>query len=755
MGLGDKVESFINKSDDGEDLNVDDAPQQEEDDAPQYRMIGDDKIPVSKKYGKIWESRKKSAFARLQTNGDIDRWDTAIDYYRADQITERRANADESRNETGTRLTSTGKETENIVFANATALVPALYAKNPKCEVNVEPEELKEFAHTLKHLVNVLIAKKCAPGVNLKPKARRSVLMAVLTNYAYAEVGYTRKEDASETTLVQLQQLAQQLAKAKSKKVITQIEGKLQALEDKVDLLRPEGPWVKFRRPHDVLVDPDADTLDDARWIMIADYLDTEFLKAVYGQNNSDDEQLKSIYEPTHVLKLDGNDSDGVDDDIANFSIFDTTSDRTFKDYGFNDEDSFKKAQRTKVWYVWDKATRRVYLFSEKDWKWPLWVWDDLYEFDDFFPIVPLEFYTDPTDYTARGEVTYYIDQADALNKINNEFSKVREYIVGKVIYNKNILGENADSIVDAFIDGTNSKRALGLNLPPDTDLSKAFAPMVPQSAHALQTAVFDKQRIMEAIDRVSSVTNVMRGVEFKTNTTNQAIESYNSNTQTRLDEKTDQVEDFIGDIAWKIAQLCCKFMDAETVGKLIGQKHAQVWQQFQPASKLDDLKTFASVSVVGGSAQKSTSAQKKQQAAQLGQILGQFARATPAALIVALKVMQEAYDELIITPEEWSMIIQSIQAQMQQGQQQQGQAPQQPQPQGQKKPGAEGEQPQQDQGANALAQVEQIIDSLPPPVKKELGSLISADIPIKQALATVIQDLQQVQQQQAGPQLQ
>ena len=73
---------------------------------------------------------------------------------------------------------------------------------------------------------------------------------------------------------------------------------------------------------------------------------------------------------------------------------------------------------------------------------------------------------------------------------------------------------------------------------------------------------LFDKQPILEAIDRVSSVQPVMRGVEFKTNTTNQAINQYNSVQQTRTDEKIDAVEDFIGQIAWALAQMCLQFMD-------------------------------------------------------------------------------------------------------------------------------------------------------------------------------------------------
>ena len=40
----------------------------------------------------------------------------------------------------------------------------------------------------------------------------------------------------------------------------------------------------------------------------------------------------------------------------------------------------YDKACYTKVWYVWDKVTRRLEMYADNDWKWPIWVWDDPYQ---------------------------------------------------------------------------------------------------------------------------------------------------------------------------------------------------------------------------------------------------------------------------------------------------------------------------------------------------------------------------------------
>ncbi len=73
---------------------------------------------------------------------------------------------------------------------------------------------------------------------------------------------------------------------------------------------------------------------------------------------------------------------------------------------------------------------------------------------------------------------------------------------------------------------------------------------------------------------------------------------------------------------------------------------------------------------VEGGSTQKPTSAAKKAEALQIGQILGQFVQASPVALLLAIKVFQRSFDGFIVTEEEWGMLMQSVQQSMMQQQQ-------------------------------------------------------------------------------------
>lgn len=706
---------------------------------PVYKVVGETKRPVSKHAGPLWRSRRDAAYAKLEQGGKIENWQEAIRYYKNDQRIDRKGPAARTRsvriNENG------GGESENIVFAATSALVPAIYAKNPTAEVtsnyrddNEEggrDKELEELAGVGERLINTLSSMKGSPGINLKPKARKSVIMTTLTNISYLEVGYTKREQSSEQALEDLDRIAKELEEATEPKEIERLEGELIALEEKIDFLRPSGPWVKFKHPKDVLRDPDATEADlsDAKWTMYADYVSTAYINAVFRTKTGPNEWT-SIYKPTHVIGL--NSAEGIQDEINNFKLVKENND--FQTYGYNDQDTFNKAQRTKVWYVWDKITRRVYMFNDEDWSWPIWVWDDLYNLDTFFNLFPLEFYTDPEQDIGNSEVMYYLDQQDAINENNAEKRKIRKRIMGTIFYNKNVIKDAA--VLEAYINGTDTRAAIGVDAPTDADMNKAFFALLPPSAQFLQ--LLDNTPYHEAAQRVASVQPVMQGQQFKTNTTNDAIETYNSNQQTRLDEKIDAVEDQIGAVLWAVLQMCLQFMSKEEVATVIGDTDAQKWRPMQPA----DIRKNFSVRIAGGSSQKPTSRAKKQEAVQMGQTLGQFANAgNGAALLMILKVFERAFDELVITTEDWKFLQEAIMQQIQNSNP--TGAPQ--------EEGATGGQatnqnvaqvPEQKQDPMML--LAELVNQLPPEAKEALGLALARGVPIEEALPRIIEMVQQ-----------
>lgn len=691
---------------------------------PSYKVIGDTKVPVSKSHGKLWKSRKDQAMQKRRTHNVERAWNEAIKYYRNDQLEHRRdADPDRPGNDgPAARPNKRYTETENIVFANVSSLVPILYAKNPTVESSVENKEFGELARATEHLVNALFAKKPAPGINLKPKMRKAVVSTTLMNMSWIEVGYTQKEFSSEQALEDLQKLSMKLENAKTPQEIEETEGELMALEASMDMLTPSGPWAKFVRPQQILRDPNSKEEDcsDCNWLIKIDYLPTNFINAMYGEKNEKGE-VRSIYEPTFVLAANADATDDTEEMINNFTLFDDQQD--YEKAGFDTQESYDSAKYTRVCYVWDKVTQRVLLYSDEAWTWPIWVWDDPYNLDTFFPYFPLSFHTDPERVEGKGETTYYLDQQDAINEMNDEERRIRQSMKHNIAYNAdNMSPEQAEELVNH-----NRRKPVGMkDVPEGMRISDLIETILPPSINLQQ--MFNTDRKLQAIDRIASTSNVIRGAEYKTNTTNLAIQSYEASSNTRLDEKLDAIEDVIGSVGWAVGQLCLQFMDAETVQTIIGDEKASGWRNLS----VEEIRKDIHIRIVGGSTSKPTSGAKKQEALQLGQILGQYASGSPAAIMVALKTMEQAFDEVIITEEDWQMIMQSIQAQMQQGQQQQGGQPQQ-------------------QGGGIPPQVAQLLQSLPPEIQQQatqaIQQAVSQGVPPEQAVQQVVQTLTAQQQ--------
>ena len=697
---------------------------------PQYRLFNVDagtRIPVGKGTGTLWKARIDNAKRVRKSSKAQDAWDEAIRYYNHDQLGHRVDGQEEAAgNRANNILMSDGwSETENIVFSTVSVMTSMLYAKNPTFEVAPSVEERdKGFTEACEELLNRLVAKRTSPGINLKPKARRGIVITQLTNTAYLEVGWTFKEDSSEELFSELETISQELANAKTPKEIERLEGELQALEDQIEVAVPEGPFARVLGPHKVLIDPDANEADhsDARWIATWDMLPSTFLAAKYGQRMKEDGQVeyRSVYKPTHVLKLgDGNSTDSTQEHVNTFSILADGDD--YKAHGFDDAESFEKSQLCKVWYVWDKTTRRVYLFHDKDWKWPLWVWNDPYKLEDFFPFVALHFHESTEGTTPKGEVTYYLDQQDAINEINTETALARSWAKRNLFFDTNgtnLTQEDVEKVIKGP-DGT----IRGVSIPEGKKPEDIIFSIVPPSLK--YEGLFNKQDKYAVIDRTTGLNNAMRGAEFRTNTTNDAVAAYNSAAEVRTGEKIDLIEDWLSIFAYKLLQLCVQNFSAEQVADIVGVEYAKSWQKMSPREL---NKRLRDVGVTVSSTQKSNTKERRAEAIQLGQVLGQFANAAPAVVMILLKMLERSFDDLVINDKDWEKINQT----MMMAQQQAGAGPQ---------GGAPG-------GGQGMPSPEEL-KSLPPQAKEQIKQLIDQGMPPKEAVMKVLEAARSGQQQQ------
>lgn len=641
------------------DIDGVDAPEKEA--APQevYRLDPITKIPVSKHEGPLWKSRK-SAGQKAITDL-ITGWEEAEYYYNNAQQNHRKETGGDR---SGTR--NVGKDrrdsfsmTENIVYATVNAVIPNIYAKNPNVEITMTDESLDEFGVLLEHLANKLASMKHAPGIHLKPKVRKSIVRCEITNEAWIMVGWTKRENSVDQAAADIGKLGKELVEAKDQKTIERIEGELLALEEAVDLLDPPGPFVKSFRGEQVLMDPGhgEDDQSDCNWIMVEAMFSTNYLNARYRKKGKDG-QYTSVYKPSHVVDASGQTgAEGVQEQIDNFKMFDYEKDNP-KDYGYGDRSSYERGKRTKCWYVFDKVRRRFLLMADNDWSWPIWVFDDPYGFPDFYPLSRLQYHTDPRNTRARGEVSHYLDQQDEINTIVDEGNRARVALRDNTIFDSNVL--TTKDVEDIVLNA--NKKLKGVKVPEGRKLEELI--MGPPMPNLKYPFLWDKSSAKEAVNMISGTGEAMRGEQFKTNTTNQAIQEYSSISGVRLDEKRDAIEDFIGDIMYKVLFLSLQFMDAQTVVDLVGTQYAEAaqnWRAYQPK----EIRKLLICTIEGGSTQKPTSAAKKAEALQLGQILGQFA-SNPAVVMILMKVFARSFDGIVMTDADWQMLQQAVQTQMQ-----------------------------------------------------------------------------------------
>jgi hypothetical protein len=327
-----------------------------------------------------------------------------------------------------------------------------------------------------------------------------------------------------------------------------------------------------------------------------------------------------------------------------------------------------------------------------------------------------------------KGEVTYYLDQQDALNEMNAAEAKARKDLLGRIIYHrKRVSGEEVEK---AF--SNNDNRFVGIDLPEGVVLRDVIMQM--DSIYKSNRELFDRSRIYGAVNRITGISEIMRGEQLRTNTTEDAANLMADAASTRIDEKNDKIEEEIADIVQFLLEVCVQKLNQQEVSELVGSEYAQFWREMTP----QELNSQFSFRIVAGSTEKPTSKAKQQKALQTGQVLGQFVNAAPATITVILKLFQKAFSDFDISDSDWQMIIQTMEAQMQKGISTQGNG------------GAAPTSGQPQQGGGGDEQMQQLLSGvmklLAPEVKQSLQQAVSQGANPVEAL---MQMASQVAQQQ------
>jgi hypothetical protein len=557
--------------------------------------------------------------------------------------------------------TATSPE-ENLVRTTIESLVDYTYMRNPQAEVSSIIAADKELSIVLQKLLHLLINKKTLPGINLRPKVLKQIIFAHLTNFGILELTYQDKKGSLQQVLEINEQVKQRIKETTDADEANPLYELLDILQRELDVRKSVGIGVRVRSPFSLLIDPNCQELDlsDCKIIMDRDYMKIDHIIAEYMIYDAEQNTRFFRYKPdvefaTKSSTNDANIKAVVEADIVNQLMPDVD----------NDQAKLRLENTMPVVWVYDRTTRLKYLYLEGRWDVPLWVYEDEMQLSRFYPFFLLAFSASLNSVIQAGEVSHYISFQEEINKINKQTSLLRARGFTKYLYNASLIDKGeVERLFDAIEINSTKLQAIGIKVKDnEKPLSELLEPLKVPSAQFKE--LFDKRDLKEALDRTTRITDAMRGAQFRTNTTNDAVETYNEFAGNRLEGLTDKIELCVEELLWSMCELIVSKMGSEEINMLLTTEDAK---KFRPMS-VTEFNAKHHLTIAAGSTEKPTSNAKKKEAAQIIQMLTQFGTTAPrTVLTVVTRLLRSAFSRNLVTDDDLTKLEQEGVAAMQKG---------------------------------------------------------------------------------------
>lgn len=634
----------------------------EEDDVIQNvatELVGDDveplfvmaegmSVPIPKKMGSWWKEKVNSALEVY----DIERrkWDALFDLYR------RCGDEGGIKDESGQtyRWHHTHNTDENIIRTNIRTIMRSTYMQNPHLEFTGSETD-QPLAETLQYIISFLMNKQTHPGLNLKPKARRWILHGQLTNLGTMRLDFQGKDGSLEQARDELANIESKLSDAKSKDEIDTLYAQLQLLYERMPLLESKGMILRNVLPHRIIIDPDCTHLDlsDANWLAEEFFLDRDYMTEKYFKKEGDEYVYRS--DPSKKKKL----ADGDTDKSVEDSVLDTV---------MNDQSEKRREyiQKNKVrcYYIYDKVTRRIYLFNSEDWSTPLWVFEDDLKLSRFFRHFFISFSESIDGVVQPGEASFYVGQQNAINQINRKAQEIRNSAFGALIYDKGSVDQDEVKKLINHLKNPKEVAAFGITKSGnEKKLSEIVEVFVPPAFDYQQ--LFNTNALRSAIDKAQALSDVDRGEQFKANTTNAAVQYMAQNRQATNNQLIEMIEDSFETLGWAMAEILVSKYSKEDITALVGETYGQA---FQPMTVVEFNQRYR-MTIAAGSIEKPNTEFKKREAIQIAQSVGQFGQAAPGTTMkIIMRMFQNVFSTFLVKKSDWEGLEKETEANLTKG---------------------------------------------------------------------------------------
>lgn len=544
---------------------------------------------------------------------------------------------------------------ENIIRTNIKTMMRTTYMQNPHVEFTDVNEDSK-LGVCLEYILDFLMNKRTYPGLNMKARARRWLMHGQMTNFGIIRLDYQPREGSREEAVKALQELEDQLKKVKKNSEVEQIMARLEILHERLPLLKAKGMEVSNVLSHRVIVHKHCSQLDLSDSDFLAEEIDYErsyIMEKYYTHTEGEGYRLRSNPKITATRSTGSADTDPVAKHVT-----DTVMNTKPTEIG---DLALKGTIRCYMYY--DRLLKRHYLFNSENWEHPLYAWEDDMGLSRYFRHFVLAF-GEPVDSVIQpGEVSFYYGQVAEINRINRETKRIRDTIFNTIVYNKQ--GVDPDEVKKLIRHLKNPRQvaAFGINADEGKKISDVLELLVPPAAQAKE--VFDDSKLRASIDRSSSMSEIDRGGQFKTNTTNEQVNFYANQKQRTEGVLVDTIEDAMDDLAWAMSEIIVSKYSQQDIVDLIGPKRAV---DFEQLSVEEFNRTYRMV-LSSGSIEKPTSENKKREAIEVSQVLGQVGQAAPGAVMkIMIKLLRSAFTSLQVTKEDMDLLDQEVAANLQKG---------------------------------------------------------------------------------------
>tara|TARA_R110002020_G_scaffold126888_3_gene284887 strand:+ start:1880 stop:3772 length:1893 start_codon:yes stop_codon:yes gene_type:complete len=494
----------------------------------------------------------------------------------------------------------------NLAFSTVNVIEPSVAVNHPKVTVMANQEQNQDRAVFVEAVINYLWRHH-----DYQKPFRRAVKDFLVIGHAWLKVGW-RFVEVERQMSDEERKYSLETADAEVRDFAyenPQLSGDLPSAQDLVDSVPAtmveiveDQAFVERVSPFDMMVDPEATCLEDAKWIAqrivrpLAEVKKDKRFKAAARRTLTADAGLKMRWE----------------------------SDYEREQYA-------ESTDRVTLYEYYDKQNGTISVCSHDGQTFLLDPTPMPYDFG--IPFVMLRNYDVPDQFYPMGDLEAIESLQEELNQTRTQMVNHRKRYARKYLYHERSFGPEGREALESDTDGrfvpvVDENRNLG-----DVVIPLAQVPLAPE--------IYNHSSIIEGdINVVSGVSEYARGQmpEVRRTATEASIIADAGNA--RASDKLAKIELFIGYVARKIIQLMQQYMTQEQMVRISGKND----QKFYVAYTRDDILGEYDYSVEGGSTQPMNETARRQQAISLMNAIGPLVGVVIDPTELARHVLQEGF---------------------------------------------------------------------------------------------------------------